>query len=129
MLLAGLTPVMAQLRVPGLASEGMPFQATQTATTLAFITVPMGVLFLLLARVIWRGKYLDLFAGYKKYGVSDPKRMGRFTGTLVAALGIYQLVFPLTVRAWGQSAFLAFVFVIVGVGLAIVIGGGYFERG
>jgi hypothetical protein len=97
--------------------------------TVAFITIPLGILLLLLARVLWRGKHLDLIAGYKQYGVSDPKRMGRFVGGMVGALGVYQLVFPLTVRLWGQAAFLAFIFVIVGVGLAILIGGGYFERG
>jgi hypothetical protein len=129
MSLAGMTPVMARLRLPGLASDDMPFRAVATATTVAFITVPLGILLLLLARVLWRGKYLDLIAGYKQYGVSDPRRMGRFMGALVGALGVYQLVFPLTVRLWGQAAFLAFIFVIVGVGVAILIGGGYFEKG
>ncbi|MBN2564567.1 MAG: hypothetical protein JXB46_02535 [Candidatus Eisenbacteria bacterium] len=129
MLLGGVTPVMAQLRIPGLASDDMPFRAAQAATTVAFITVPLGVLLLLLARVLWRGKHLDLIAGYKKYGVSDPKRMGRLMGALVGTLGVYQLIFPLTVRLWAQAAFLAFIFVIVGVGVAILIAGGYFERG
>jgi hypothetical protein len=129
MLLSGVAPVMSQLRLPGLASDDMPFQAAHAATTVAFITVPLGILLLLLARVLWRGRHLDLIAGYKQYGVSDPKRMGRFMGVMVGTLGLYQLLFPLTVRLWGQAAFLAFIFVIVGVGLAILIGGGYFERG
>ena len=94
-----------------------------------FVTFPLGVVLLLLSRVFWRGKYLNVVAGYKHYGVADPKRMGRFVGTLVGALGIYQLLFPITVRLWGQGAFLAFIFVIVGTSLALLIGGAYFERG
>jgi hypothetical protein len=107
----------------------MPFRAAQAATTVAFITVPLGVLLLLLARFLWRGKYLELIAGYKTYGVSDPKRMGQLMGALVGGLGIYNLVFPFTVRLWAQAAFLAYIFVVVGVGVAILIFGGYFEKG
>ena len=125
----GGPPVLAQLQLPGLTSEEMPFRAAQAATTVGFITVPLGVLLLLLARFLWRGRHLELIAGYKKYGVSDPMRMGRLMGGLVGALGVYHLVFPFTVRLWAQAAFLAYIFVIVGVGVAILIVGGYFERG
>ena len=121
--------VLVAIRIPGLHSDELPFHAARTATTVAFITVPLGVLLLLLARVFWHGRYLDVVAGYKDYGVANPRRMGRFVGTLVGVLGVYQLVFPITVRFWAQGAFVAYVFVIVGIGLALLIGGGYFERG
>jgi hypothetical protein len=121
--------LLAAITLPGLESEEIPFRAAETATTVAFITVPLGILLLLLARVFWHGRYLGLVAGYKGYGVAEPRRMGHFVGTLVGVLGIYQLIFPVTVRFWGQGAFVAFIFVIVGIGLALLIGGGYFERG
>lgn len=121
--------VLVAIRIPGLHSDELPFHAARTATTVAFITVPLGVLLLLLARVFWHGRYLGVVAGYKDYGVANPKRMGRFVGTLVGVLGVYQLIFPITVRFWAQGAFVAYVFVIVGIGLALLIGGGYFERG
>jgi hypothetical protein len=121
--------LLMTIKIPGLESEGLPFRAAETATTVSFITIPLGILLLLLARVFWHGRYLGLVAGYKDYGVADPQRMGRFVGTLVGVLGAYQLVFPVTVRFWGQGAFVAFIFVIVGIGLALLIGGGYFERG
>jgi hypothetical protein len=121
--------VFATLKIPGLQSDQLPFSAIETARTVSFITIPLGVLLLLLARVFWHGKYLGLVAGYKDYGVADPRRMGRFVGMLVGVLGAYQLLFPITVRFWGQGAFIAYIFVIVGIGLALLIGGGYFERG
>lgn len=120
--------VLVAIRIPGLHSDELPFHAARTATTVAFITVPLGVLLLLLARVFWHGRYLGVVAGYKDYGVANPKRMGRFVGTLVGVLGVYQLIFPITVRFWAQGAFVAYVFVIVGIGLALLIGGD-FERG
>ena len=123
------TLILAAIRIPGLESDDLPFRAAQTATTVAFITVPLGILLMLLARVFWNGKYLGLVAGYKDYGVADPKRMGRFVGMLVGVLGFYQIVFPITVRFWAQGAFVAYIFVIVGIGLALLIGGGHFERG
>ena len=123
------TLILAAIRIPGLESDDLPFRAAQTATTVAFITVPLGILLMLLARVFWNGKYLGLVAGYKDYGVADPKRMGRFVGMLVGVLGIYQIVFPITVRFWAQGAFVAYVFVIVGIALALLIGGAHFERG
>ena len=121
--------VLVAIRIPGLHSDELPFHAARTATTVAFITVPLGVLLLLLARVFWHGRYLGVVAGYKDYGVANPRRMGRFVGMLVGVLGVYQLIFPITVRFWAQGAFVAYVFVIVGIGLALLIGGGYFERG
>ena len=121
--------ILAVIRLPGLESDELPFRAAQTATTVAFITVPLGVLLLLLARVFWHGRYLGLVAGYKDYGVAHPKRMGRFVGILVGVLGLYQIVFPITVRFWGQGAFVTYIFVIVGIGLALLIGAGHFERG
>ena len=121
--------VLVAIRIPGLHSDELPFDAARTATTVAFITVPLGVLLLLVARVFWHGRYLGLVAGYKDYGVADPRRMGRFVGMLVGVLGVYQIIFPITVRFWAQGAFVAYVFVIVGIGLALLIGGGYFERG
>ena len=129
-MLAGISVmILAWIQIPGLQSDDLPFNAAQIATTVAFITVPLGVLLLLLARVFWHGRYLGIVAGYKDYGVADPKRMGRFVGILVGVLGVYQMIFPVTVRFWGQGAFIAYIFVIVGIGLALLIGGGYFERG
>ncbi|MBD3348024.1 MAG: hypothetical protein GF400_02365 [Candidatus Eisenbacteria bacterium] len=111
-------------------TEGdIPYPTGDVASSTAFITIPIGILLLILATVFWRGKYLGLVAGYKEYGVEQPKRMGHFVGSLVGALGIFQLVFPLLVRAWGQGAFIAFVFVVVGIGVLILVGGAYFERG
>ena len=121
--------VLAWIQIPWLQSDDLPFRAAETATTVAFITIPLGVVLLLLSRVFWRGKYLNVVAGYKDYGVADPKGMGLFVGVLVGALGVYQLVFPITVRLWGQGAFVAFIFVIVGISLALLIGGAHFERG
>jgi hypothetical protein len=115
--------------IPGLRWEDMPFPSQEIAASSAFITIPLGILLIVLAGVFWRGRYLGLVAGYKEYGVADPKRMGRYVGALVTALGAYQLVFPLTVLAWGPAAFVAFVFVVVGVGVAILIGGAHFETG
>ena len=121
--------ILSWIQIPWLESDDLPFRAAETATTVAFITVPLGVVLLLVARVFWQGKYLGLVAGYKDYGVADPRRMGRFVGVLVGILGVYQIVFPITVRFWAQGAFIAYIFIIVGVGLTLLIGGGYFERG
>lgn len=115
--------------VPGLGTGDLQFPSPEVAASSAFITVPIGILLLILARVFWRGKYLGLVAGYKEYGVAQPKRMGRFVGSMVGALGAFQLVFPFLVRLWGRGAFTAFVFVVVGMGVAILIGGAHFERG
>jgi hypothetical protein len=120
---------LALLWLPFLQTEELSFSPTEMAPILALITVPLGILLLLLARVFWHGRYLGLFAGYKDYGVADPRKMGRFVGTLVGALGLYQIVFPVTVRFWGEGALVAFIFVIVGIGLAILIGGAHYERG
>jgi hypothetical protein len=115
--------------IPGLPPSDTPFPTEQIAATSALITVPLGILMLALARVFWRGKSLGLVAGYKDYGVAQPKKLGRFVGSMLGALGAYQFVFPLTVRWWGPSAFVAFVVVVVGIGVAILIGSAYFERG
>jgi hypothetical protein len=129
-MLSALSSIMlAWLQIPWFRGEELPFRPSETASTVALITVPLGVLLLLLARVFWRGKYLGFVAGYKGYGVSQPARMGRFVGALVGVLGLYQLVFPVTVKFWGQGAFIAYIFIIVGIGVALVIGSGYFERG
>jgi hypothetical protein len=112
----------------GAGSESI-FPSHEAAASTAFITLPIGVLLLVLASIFWRGRYLGLVAGYKGYGVEQPKRMGRFVGSLIGALGIFQLVFPFLVKLWGQGAFIAFVFVVVGIGVAILVGGAYFERG
>jgi hypothetical protein len=114
---------------PWLTSDELPFNPAHAARTVTFITVPLGVLLLLLARFFWQGKYLGLVAGYKDYGVSDPARMGRFVGALVGILGLYQLVFPVTVKFWGEGAFVAYVFIIVGIGVGLLVGSGHFERG
>ena len=115
--------------IPGLGSLEVPFPAAEVATTSAFITIPIGILLLVLARVFWRGKYLGLVAGYREHGVAEPERMGHFVGSLVGALGVFQLVFPFIARVAGAAAFVAFVFAVVGVGIAILIGSAYFERG
>jgi hypothetical protein len=123
------TAAAAASGIPGLRWGDMPFPARQIAGTSAFITIPLGILLIVLAGVFWRGRYLGLIAGYKEYGVAYPKRMGRFVGALITGLGAYQLIFPLTILTWGPGAFVAFVVVVVGVGVAILIGGAYFERG
>ncbi len=115
--------------VLGLPEGGVPMSPGLMAVTAAFITVPLGILFLILSRVFRKGKFLGLVAGYKEYGVAQPERMGRFVGNMVAALGIYLLVFPLTVRLWANDAFVAFIFVVVGMGVAIIIGSARFEKG
>jgi len=112
-----------------LPAADVAFPTGDVAGTTAFVTIPIGILLLILARVFWRGKYLGLVAGYKEYGVAQPKRMGRFVGSLIGALGIFQLVFPFMVRLWGQGAFIAFVFVVVGIGVAVLVGGAHYERG
>jgi len=115
--------------IPGLPPPDTPFPTDQIASTSAFITIPLGIFLLALARVFWRGKSLGLVAGYKDYGVAQPKMMGRFVGGMLGALGAYQFIFPLTVKWWGPPAFVAFVVVVVGIGVAILIGSAYFERG
>lgn len=125
--LVGATSALAGF--PGLASGDIIFPSREVAAGTAYITVPIGILLLVLARIFWRGEHLTLVADYKGYGVAEPKRMGRFIGTLVAALGVFHLIFPFLVRVWGQGAFIAFVFVVVGIGVAILIGGAHFERG
>ena len=115
--------------IPGLGSAEIPFPSPEVAASSAFITVPIGILLLVLARVFWRGHYLGLVAGYKEYGVAQPKRMGRFVGSMVGVLGVFLLAFPFLVRLCGRGAFIAFVFVVVVMGVAILIGGAYFERG
>lgn len=114
---------------PGLVDGEIAFPSPEVAASSAFITIPIGILLLILARVFWRGRYLGLVAGYKEYGVAQPLKMGRFVGTMVGTLGVFQLAFPFMVRLWGQGAFVAFVFVVVGIGVAILIGGAHFERG
>lgn len=129
MLLSVLSLALALFWLPGFQTNELSINPTEIAPVLALITVPLGILMLLLARVFWHGRYLGLVVGYKDYGVADPRRMGRFVGTLVGALGLYQILFPVTVRLWGEGAFIAFIFVIVGIGLAILIGGAHYERG
>jgi hypothetical protein len=129
MISAYLSGASAITRFPGLASDDIIFPSREVAAGTAYITVPIGILLLVLAWVFWRGQHLTLVAGYKQYGVAEPKRMGRFVGTLVGVLGLFQLVFPFMVRVWGQGAFVAYVFVVVGIGVAILIGGAHFERG
>ena len=123
------TLMLVAIRIPGLESDDLPFRAAQTATTVAFITVPLGILLMLLARVFWNGRYLGLVAGYKEYGVAKPREMGHFVGSLIGALGIFQLVFPFLVRLWGPGAFIAFIFLVVGIGVTILIGGAHYEKG
>ena len=125
----GLAVAASAGGIPGLGSAEIPFPSPEVAASSAFITVPTGILLLILARVFWRGHYLGLVAGYKEYGVAQPKRMGRFVGSMIGALGVFLLAFPFLVRLWGQGAFIGFVFVVVIIGVAIVIGGAYFERG
>ncbi len=129
MSLCPATRAVSLFGILGLQIGEIPFPSADVALTSAFITVPVGILLIIIARVFWRGEYLGLVAGYKEYGVANPKRMGRFVGSLVGGLGAFLIVFPLAARLWGAGAFIAFIFVVVGIGLAIVVGGGYFERG
>lgn len=93
------------------------------------ITVPVGVFLVLLAQVFLRGRYMGLVAGYTEKGIADAKGLGRFVGGMLLGLGIYQLIFPLTVRFWGGVAFVVFVFVVAGFGIAILIGNAWYEKG
>ena len=99
------------------------------AATSAVVTVPVGLLLFALARVFLKGKYLGLVPGYTKDTVEDPTRLGKFVGRMMVALGTFMLVFPLAVRVWGGGAFILFVAVVVGFGIAVLVGTAWFERG
>ena len=47
----------------------------------------------------------------------------------MVALGTFMLVFPLAVRVWGLGAFVLFVAVVVGFGIAVLVGTAWYERG
>ena len=129
MLRAALMIVASSGPMAGPGPGDLPYPTQAVAASSAFITIPIGILLLVLARVFWRGKCLGLVAGYKEYGVAQPMKMGRFVGSMVGALGVFHLAFPFMVRAWGQGAFISFVFVVVAMGVAILVGGAHFERG
>lgn len=117
------------LGIPGLGDGETPFPAKEVLATSAVMTIPVALLLFILARVFWKGKYMGLVAGFTEKGVADPARLGRFVGRMLAGLGGYMLVFPLTVRAWGLPAFIAFFFVVVGFGIAILVGTAWYEKG
>jgi hypothetical protein len=99
------------------------------AATSAVVTVPVGILLFILARVFLKGKYLGLVSGYTKDTVADPARLGRFVGRMMVGLGTFMLVFPITVRLWGLAAFVLFVAVVVAFGIAILVGTAWYEKG
>jgi hypothetical protein len=115
--------------LPGLGDGETPFPSRDVAATSAVVTVPVGLLLFVLARVFLKGKYLGLVSGYTEKTVADPARLGRFVGRMMVALGTFMLVFPLTVRVWGAGAFVLFVAVVVGFGIAVLVGTAWYEKG
>jgi hypothetical protein len=115
--------------IPGLSGAELPFPARDVAATSAVVTVPVGLLLFVLARVFLKGKYLGLVSGYTEETVAEPARLGRFIGRMMVALGTFMLVFPLTVRVWGIAAFVLFVVVVVGFGIAVLVGTAWHEKG
>jgi len=113
----------------GLGDGEMPFPSREAAATSAVVTVPVGLLLFVLARVFLKGKYLGLVSGYTAETVVDPARLGKFVGRMMVALGTFMLVFPLTVRVWGAGAFVLFVAVVVGFGIAVLVGTAWYEKG
>lgn len=99
------------------------------AATSAVVTVPVGILLFILARVFLKGKYLGLVSGYTNETVVDPTRLGKFVGRMMVALGTFMLVFPIAVRFMGLAAFVMFVAVVVGFGIAVLVGTAWYERG
>ena len=107
----------------------LPYPPGPVAATSAVVTVPVGILLFILARVFLKGKYLGLVSGYTEETVADPARLGKFVGRMMVALGTFMLVFPLAVRVWGLGAFVLFVAVVVGFGIAVLVGTAWYERG
>jgi hypothetical protein len=121
--------VLSQLRIPGLPHGDVPFPSSTVAASSAYVTVPLGILVVAVSRVFWQGRYLGIVRGYDSESVEDPVRLGRFIGALLAGLGVYMIAFPLTVRWFGAASLVVFVGVVVGVGLALLVGSAWFERG
>jgi hypothetical protein len=115
--------------IPGFPTDDASFPSANVTVTSGYITIPIGILLIVIARVFWAGRYLGLVAGYKDYGVAEPERMGRFVGSLVGALGVFLLIFPLTVWWLDELAFVVLVFAVVGIGVAILIGSAHFGKG
>ena len=126
--ISSLVPALA-MGIPGFLQGEMTLPPREIAATSAVVTVPVGLLLFALARVFLKGRYLGLVAGYSKATVEDPARLGKFVGRMMVALGTFMLVFPLTVRVWGAGAFILFVAVVVGFGIAVLVGTAWFERG
>ena len=123
-----LVPALA-MGIPGFLHGEMALPPREVAATSAIVTVPVGLLLFVLARVFLKGKYLGLVPGYTEKTVAEPARLGRFVGRMMVALGTFMLVFPLTVRVWGAGAFILFVAVVVGFGIAVLVGTAWHERG
>lgn len=117
------------LRIPGLHGAELPYPAREAAATSAVVTVPVGVLLFILARVFLKGRYLGKVAGYSKETVADPPRLGTFVGRVMVALGTFMLLFPIAVRLWGVAAFVLFLAVVVGFCIAVLVGTAWYERG
>jgi hypothetical protein len=123
-----LVPALA-MGIPGLLQGEMALPPREIAATSAVVTIPVGLLLFALARVFLKGKYLGLVPGYTARSVVDPARLGKFVGRMMVALGTFMLVFPLAVRVWGGGAFILFVAVVVGFGIAVLVGTAWYERG
>lgn len=107
----------------------LPYPPGPVAATSAVVTVPVGILLFILARVFLKWQYLGLVSGYTKETVADPTRLGKFVGRMMVALGTFMLAFPVTVRYMGLAAFVMFLAVVVGFGIAVLIGTAWYERG
>ena len=115
--------------VPAFPTDETPFPAANVAVTSGYITIPIGILLIIIATVFWRGKYLGLVSGYKDYGVAQPEKAGKLIGSLVGGLGAYLLIFPFTVWWFDQAAFVLFLFVVVVFAVAILIGSAHYGKG
>jgi len=129
MISSGFLTVLAWLRVPGLPTGDVPFPSATVAASSAYVTVPLGILVVAVSRVFWQGRYLGIVRGYDRDSVESPEKLGRFLGGMLAALGVYLIAFPLTVRWLGSVALVVFVAVAVVIGLALLVGSTWFERG
>jgi len=121
--------VLSRMQIPGLPSGDVPFPSATVAASSAYVTVPLGILIVAVSRVFWQGRYLGIVRGYDRDSVENPEKLGRFIGGLLAGLGVYMIAFPLTVRWLGAASLIVFVAVIVAVGLALIIGSAWYERG